>query len=167
MGVVMQELISLKATNGIITLYDDKVIISRKSLGGFASQGNKGDRIIFYKDISSIEYKKPSMMANGYLQFIIPGTQTTNNKVGLFGSSIDSLKDPNTIILRAFNSEVPKKADEIYKILLDKISESRNTTAVIQKESSADEIRKYKQLLDEGIINQEEFDIKKKELLGI
>ncbi|HAQ4029488.1 TPA: SHOCT domain-containing protein, partial [Enterococcus faecium] len=26
---------------------------------------------------------------------------------------------------------------------------------------------KYKELLDEGIINQEEFDFKKKELLGL
>lgn len=33
--------------------------------------------------------------------------------------------------------------------------------------SSADEIRKYKALLDDGIITQEEFDTKKKELLGI
>ncbi|MCL2334103.1 MAG: SHOCT domain-containing protein [Candidatus Methanoplasma sp.] len=35
------------------------------------------------------------------------------------------------------------------------------------KASSADEIRKYKELLDEGIITQEEFDIAKKRLLGL
>lgn len=33
--------------------------------------------------------------------------------------------------------------------------------------SSTDEIRKYKELLDDGILTQEEFDFKKKELLGI
>ena len=33
--------------------------------------------------------------------------------------------------------------------------------------SAADEIRKYKELLDEGIITQEEFDAKKKQLLGL
>ena len=33
--------------------------------------------------------------------------------------------------------------------------------------SSADEILKFKTLLDQGIINQEEFDKKKKELLGL
>ena len=33
--------------------------------------------------------------------------------------------------------------------------------------SSADELRKYKQLLDDGIITQEEFDAKKKQLLGL
>ena len=33
--------------------------------------------------------------------------------------------------------------------------------------SSADEIRKFKQLLDDGIITQEEFNVKKKQLLGL
>lgn len=33
--------------------------------------------------------------------------------------------------------------------------------------SAADEIRKYKELLDDGIITQEEFDAKKKQLLGL
>lgn len=33
--------------------------------------------------------------------------------------------------------------------------------------NTADEIRKYKELLDEGILTQEEFDAKKKDLLGI
>lgn len=39
-----------------------------------------------------------------------------------------------------------------------------NNTAPI---SSAEEIQKYKDLLDSGAITQEEFDIKKKELLGL
>jgi len=33
--------------------------------------------------------------------------------------------------------------------------------------SSADEIKKFKELLDQGIITQEEFDAKKKQLLGL
>ena len=33
--------------------------------------------------------------------------------------------------------------------------------------SAADEIKKYKELLDSGIISQEEFDAKKKQLLGL
>ncbi len=33
--------------------------------------------------------------------------------------------------------------------------------------SSADELKKYKELLDSGVINQEEFDAKKKQLLGL
>lgn len=35
------------------------------------------------------------------------------------------------------------------------------------KESAADEIKKYKELLDMGAITQQEYDAKKKQLLGI
>jgi len=34
-------------------------------------------------------------------------------------------------------------------------------------QSNADELKKYKELLDSGIISQEEFDEKKKQLLGL
>ena len=37
----------------------------------------------------------------------------------------------------------------------------------IQEKSSADELKKFKELLDSGIISQEEFDEKKKQLLGL
>ena len=33
--------------------------------------------------------------------------------------------------------------------------------------SVADELKKYKALLDDGVLTQEEFDAKKKELLGL
>ena len=38
---------------------------------------------------------------------------------------------------------------------------------VVQQLSPADEIKKYKELLDCGLITQEEFDAKKKQLLGL
>ena len=51
------------------------------------------------------------------------------------------------------------------------IAESKETqqTVVnnIQKTSNADELKKYKDLLDNGAITQEEFENKKKELLGL
>ena len=37
----------------------------------------------------------------------------------------------------------------------------------VQQVSSADELKKYKELLDAGIITQEEFDAKKRQLLGL
>lgn len=47
---------------------------------------------------------------------------------------------------------------------------SAKAKVVIQQKprlSSADELKKYKDLLDSGIINQEEFDAKKNQLLGL
>ena len=44
-----------------------------------------------------------------------------------------------------------------------KIKERENNTSF----SAADELKKYKELVDEGVITQEEFDEKKKQLLGL
>jgi amino acid transporter len=43
----------------------------------------------------------------------------------------------------------------------------KETTTVVQVASPAEEIKKYKELLDSGIISQEEFDSKKNQLLGL
>lgn len=67
--------------------------------------------------------------------------------------------------------------DEIYgeikKILADrqekeiKVKASTPIANITQEQSSADELKKFKDLLDSGIITQEEFDAKKKQLLGL
>ena len=61
---------------------------------------------------------------------------------------------------------------ELLTIWNDKNINRVQTKALInnkenQKDKSLQKIRELKQLLDEGIITQEEFDIKKKELLGL
>lgn len=51
-------------------------------------------------------------------------------------------------------------------LLIQKREDIPQQAAFVQESSSADEIRKFKELLDDGIITQEEFEAKKKELLG-
>ena len=167
-GTIMSNdvLMELKATNGTIIAYEDRVVISRQTFGGIFSQGFKGDRTFFYKDLTSVEYKKPGMI-NGYLQFITAGTISANPGVGLFGTSTQSLKDNNTVILRAFNENVPADSEKLYNLILSKMTEYKNISTVASNSSSADELMKFKNLLDQGIINQEEFDAKKKQLLGL
>ena len=66
-----------------------------------------------------------------------------------------------------------KNRDDIYQIvndLLIKRQTNTNTAPVATSTpaaSNADEIKKYKELLDMGVISQEEFDAKKKQLLGL
>ena len=62
--------------------------------------------------------------------------------------------------------------DVISKLLAErqKVEKTATETTVNQtivETSSADEIKKYKDLLDSGIITQEEFDEKKKQLLNL
>lgn len=161
----MEEIIRMKGTNGTIIVHEDRIIISRKGFVAFISQGIMGDRNYFYSDLRSIEYKKPSIFANGYIKLIIAGTNDVNASVGILGSTLESSKDPNTIILRAFNSTIPSLSEEVYKIILDKINASNKQINMSQL-SPADEILKFKKLLDDNIITQEEFSIKKQELLN-
>lgn len=57
---------------------------------------------------------------------------------------------------------------EINKVLLSR-QESKPGTMIKQEiqQSSADELKKYKELLDIGVISQEEYDAKKKQLLNL
>ena len=54
--------------------------------------------------------------------------------------------------------------DIIGKVQIDFAPQQTNTAPT---SSSADELKKYKDLLDNGIISQEEFEAKKKQLLGL
>lgn len=54
-------------------------------------------------------------------------------------------------------AEYPKLADRVY--------ENKNESQ--SKESTTDQLREYKALLDDGIITQDEFDEKKKQLLNL
>lgn len=66
-----------------------------------------------------------------------------------------------------------KNRDEIHKrigyLLIERQNTQSSSTIIQQKlpQSNADELRKYKELLDDDIITQEEFDAKKKQLLGL
>ncbi len=53
------------------------------------------------------------------------------------------------------------------KQMLESCAQPSNEAPASNTASNADEIRKYKQLLDDGIISQEEFDAKKKQLLNL
>ncbi|MCI8346244.1 MAG: hypothetical protein HFJ42_10020 [Clostridia bacterium] len=161
------EVKELKCTNGLLKVYEDKVVISRKTAMAFVSQGLKGDKTFFYSDLSSVEYKKPSLVANGYIKFITAGTRETKQNIGILGTTTKkALEDDNTLILRAFNKEVPKKSEELYEYILSRMSELKNKTVITSNISKAEEIMKFKELLDQGIITQEEFEKKKQDLLN-
>lgn len=165
------EIMRLKGTNGTVIAYDDRVVIERTGLFAFAAQGFKGSKTYFYKDLSSVgykKYKKPGM-ANGYLQFIVAGSNPSAPKSDLWGTSKETMQDENVVVLRAFNSETPVLSDKIYRIIMDHVAAAKhsNSGTAPASVSGADEIRKYNKLYKQGIITEAEFTAKKKQILGI
>jgi len=162
----MEKITEFKGQNGIIIIYDECVAISRKSFGGFVSQGgSSGERKYFYKDIKSIEYKKPTFISNGYFKILIDGSNETNAKVGILSSSTDSMKDQNTVVLRAFNKTVGAEADKIYDLIMEKIAIAKKDSNT-QSNSKMDELKKLGELKISGILTEKEFQKEKEKLLN-
>lgn len=64
-----------------------------------------------------------------------------------------------------------KNRTEVFTAISELLSQFQSSNQTITENnastSSADELKKFKDLLDSGIITQEEFDAKKKQLLGL
>ncbi|EKO1912189.1 SHOCT domain-containing protein [Clostridium botulinum] len=147
-------LLSLKGVNGQLELYEDKVIIKRKGILAKLSQGfTKGDKTIYLRQIAGIDLKPGGNLVNGYIQFTLPGG---NEKTK---GAFEATQDENSIMfLKKYNDvamQIKQKIEELQQ-------QGHNPIT-----SGADELRKYKELMDDGIITEDEFNKKKKELLGI
>lgn len=94
---------------------------------------------------------------------------------GAMGANIGKDKSVATLYLKRLNGEKVALVIKCDKKVLEKLSmlivaeeeESNSQSGAPVQLSTADEIIKFKQLLDEGILTQDEFDAKKKQLLGI
>ena len=64
-----------------------------------------------------------------------------------------------------------KNADEIYKViselLVNRQQEKKAEPVFVAPVDEVDQLRRYKELLDSGVITQEDYDAKKKQLLGL
>lgn len=148
----------------ILDVYDNKAVftstqststvVSGLLLGNSVTQGEK---TIYYKDAIGVQYK-PSSIADGYIQI--------ETAAGGMVSSSSQYGGENAI--QFSGKERNQEAEIIVDFIKKRIDDIKNApNGVVQQASSADELKKYKDLLDSGIISQEEFDAKKKQILGI
>ena len=90
-------------------------------------------------------------------------TLSCNNLRGLGVITFDTLKERfNTALNQATANKVYAKIHEVIDLIKHPAPAS-----VVPTTTAADEILKYKNLLDMGAITQEEFESKKKQLLGL
>lgn len=63
-------LLYVKGVNGQLTLFEDKVVISRKGLGAFLSFPFSKDRVLPISQITKVHVKEPGSLTNGFIQFL-------------------------------------------------------------------------------------------------
>jgi Short C-terminal domain/Domain of unknown function (DUF4429) len=143
-----------KGYNGTLILTDTGVTIKRGAKGFLLGGGMlRGDKTIPYSSIAAVQLKKAGMTA-GYLQLTLVGGPEA--KGGLFQSTTDE----NTV-----NFYSNKAFEEAKKLIEEGMLASR--TGVVQQRSNADELAKFAELRDKGVITEEEFQKKKNQLLGL
>lgn len=114
------------------------------------------EKTIPFSSIVSVQLKKPALMTAGYIYF-----QTVGGMGNGYKTVSDIARDENSWILTNKNDY------EIAIKMKERFENWRPDSCSSGVESSADEILKYKNLLDMGAITQEEFETKKKQLLGL
>ena len=85
---------------------------------------------------------------------------------GMFNKIVVATSSGKIKFLFIENSQAVR--EEIVKLIMQRQEEKKiEKTTVETKTSNVEEIKNYKELLDSGIITQEEFDQKKKQILGL
>ncbi len=166
-GTVKNYKYALNAHTGTtLEVYEDYLVLNYMRTGGLGtitgnvlSGGGTGGKRINFADLTAVQFKEPAGITVGFIQFVYPGSLERS------GSVVDAINDENSIPVSPQNLPV---AREIVDYIETKRAELRAPrAAVVQQVSAADEIKKFKELLDLGAISQEEFDAKKKQLLGL
>ena len=149
----------------VLELYNDRLI---------GKGGRAGERTYFFKNYMDIQWS-PASVATQFAQVVFITPKNSGNFYA--GSNLASIADSNKIPFcsgmfsyAAANEYAKTLCEDIRKAMneyQDAASKADTTTTVIQQASAADELKKFKELLDMGIITQEEFDAKKKQLLGL
>jgi Short C-terminal domain len=146
-----------KGSNGTVSVYPTKVVLKYSTFLG----SGKGEKEIRLSSITGIQLKKPGFTA-GYIQFSFPGSKEVNGR-----RIMEAVKDENTVMAgNKSQYEQMVKAKTLIEEYQNDV-EVKEPQSPLNPSSVADEIKKLAELRDSGILTEEEFSAKKKQLLGI
>ncbi len=137
-----------------LEVYKNKIVINTKVTVGSIVTGNVNDgkKTIYFSDVIGLQFKASGALL-GYIQLETASSTMNNEKNNFFNENTFTF-DESTVS--------NKKMIEIYEYIDRRLEQIK-----FFSKNSADEIRKYKSLLDDNIISLEEFKAKKKQLLNL
>jgi hypothetical protein len=149
-------LMEAEGIDGQLLFLEHGVRIKRREKTDYLARGLKADKLIPFSQISGIQLKKAERFTNGYIQFSLLGRNEAK----------DVTRDENTLMFRA----VQQRAFEGIKTAIEtKMSATKTTSPRVALPTLPyiDELEKLASLRDRGIITEEEFAAKKRQILGI
>jgi len=165
-----------KKTTIASNLYYDTLEIHDNKVVGYLNGSQ--NMTWYFKEYSGIDLVKANMNSQFAQVVFLTGMNAKNRAVGIdFGAmqNLNAMNDTNRILFcrgmfsfSKTNDFATSVANEIRAAFENyKNNDVVEVTGAAPAFSAADELKKFKELLDMGIISQEEFDAKKKQLLGL
>ncbi len=156
---------SASGRNGQVHLFEDRVLITRQGFVSAITFGFRGDKEILISEITSIGWKEPGF-TTGYIHFEYVGGQAPV-RTGVFAD--DSIVNNENAVI--FTPEHQPDFEQLRKLLEEKRAELRKPQQVevvaAATASPMEELKKLAELKEMGIVTEEEFEAKKKQLLGL
>ncbi len=145
-GLEMEEKFYIEHNMGWLRVYEDRMEVANQQFAFIKSTGVA--TTIMYKDINAIRFKKAGWTQG---EFIVDYTGSTLRMV--YGApTIGKAK------------QLGEEMEAAYNYIMERIEyyrQHKDEAVGKQAISPADELKKFKELLDMGAITQEEFDAKK------
>ena len=139
--------------NGVIELYGEYLKILRP--GGCLSPFPKGEKMIPFATLTAVQYR-PADKISGFIQLIFAGSQEGK------GGTWQAAKDENTVL---FTIKEQYHFEHVRDFLHARIGRSPHAESTVT--DWAGEIERLGHLRDRGLVTAEEFEEKKKRLLGL
>lgn len=142
----------------IVTVDDQKIVITRKGVSSFLNRGGGGDQVIPMSTVTGVVFKKAGVMTNGQVDFSTIGEKRSG---GLGSLPLFNNNENCIFFLKNHNKEMEQIKDFVESKLLSKNENKSNSNL-----SVVNELKKLKELLDEGAITESEFNQVKIKLLS-
>lgn len=146
-----------KGIDGELELYKHKIRI-RKGFMALAATKPKSEKEIMIKEISSIRFKKATPSSSGHIKFTFPGAD--ESRKGLFQA-------PHHENIIRFNHRQQMAFEQIKEMIEARTIVQKGINIVETEKTNLDELEKLAELKEKGIITKEEFETKKKDILGL
>lgn len=122
-----------------------------------------GDFKMPYKNITNAEVDMH--LLTGYFELSTGGLQNKRMSYWSSDKNLDPAKQPNVISLNDRNMANLFRQASSY--IMERVRSSEANATTNNSLSAADELRKFKALLDDGIITEADFQAKKRQLLNL
>ena len=138
-----------------IDIYPNKCVITvGVTIGSvLTSNATDGEKTIYYCDCIGLQFKKPGVTL-GYLQFETAASTSNNLSSNFFNENTFTYEESH------INEHC---MDTIVEYVKQQLEKTKSSPAF----SPGDELKKYKELLDIGVLTEEEYNHQKAKLLSL